>query len=538
MTEQGKRVGEEVKAKVRQKDSNGKDSIDKNSVGKVWLCGAGPGDVSLLTLKTAQLLEEADVIVYDALLSAEILCRIPPGKENIHVGKRSGNHAVPQEEINRILVREAKKGKKVLRLKGGDPFVFGRGGEELELLKEEGIPFEVVPGVTSCTAVPAYAGIPVTHRDYTSSFHVITGHARKDGSLHIDFEALARLNGTLIFLMGMARLSWIAEGLLKAGMAKETPAAVLENGTNAGQKKVVASLADISRRAKEEGIGTPAIIVVGKVCALSETFSWAEKRSLGGRLFLTTRPIQNSSAFASRLRRLGAQVIEMPSIETEEIRPNPVLDETLQKIGREKSEEWLVFTSPIGVSVFFEGLKERKIDVRALYRRPAQIKVAAIGSATANALKEHGLFADLVPQTYSAKELGNELASQAGGGSHVTILRAKEGSPLLLPPLLEAGLTVSDIALYETHTVTDQPWKEKIADLLASGAIDGVTFTSASTVRGFVRAMEGLDFTTIEALCIGEQTKAEAQKYHMRISVAPQASMDGMETMILEKYGI
>ena len=214
----------------------------KREKGKVWLAGAGPGDETLLTLKTAELIEQADVIVYDALISAEILSRIPADKETIDVGKHAGNHPVPQEEISRILVREAEKGKNVLRLKGGDPFVFGRGGEELEQLVQAGIPFEVVPGITSSVAVPAYAGIPVTHRDYTSSFHVITGHAKKDGTLHIDFESLVKLDGTLVFLMGVSSMEMILNGLMDAGMDPDMPAAVLERGTTARQRRVTATV--------------------------------------------------------------------------------------------------------------------------------------------------------------------------------------------------------------------------------------------------------------------------------------------------------
>lgn len=221
--------------------------------GKVWLAGAGPGDAGLLTVKTKQLLCESDVIVYDALVSEEVLCQIPDHVERIYVGKRSGHHPVPQEEINAILLREAQKGKRVLRLKGGDPFVFGRGGEELELLAAHQIPYEIVPGVTSASAVPAYAGIPVTHRDYTSSFHVITGHPRKGQALQIDFDALVRLNGTLIFLMGITAMESICRGLLDAGMEPDMPAAVLERGTTAAQRSVVSDVKHLPAEAKKRG---------------------------------------------------------------------------------------------------------------------------------------------------------------------------------------------------------------------------------------------------------------------------------------------
>ena len=233
------------------------DGVMKENIGKVWLAGAGPGDAGLLTVKAAHLIESADVIVYDALISTELLSRIPQDAETIYVGKHSGNHPVPQHEINQILVREAKKGKKVLRLKGGDPFVFGRGGEELETLVSEQIPFEVVPGITSSVAVPAYAGIPVTHRDYTSSFHVITGHARKDGTLSIDFDSLVRLNGTLVFLMSVSSMEKILKGLTDAGMDPDMPAAVLERGTTARQRRVTATVGTLKAESDRAGISHP-----------------------------------------------------------------------------------------------------------------------------------------------------------------------------------------------------------------------------------------------------------------------------------------
>ena len=504
--------------------------------GKVWLAGAGPGDEGLLTLKTAELMKTADVIVYDALISPEILSRIPTEKETIYVGKHSGNHPVPQEEINQILVREAKKGKRVLRLKGGDPFVFGRGGEELELLLKEGIPFEVVPGITSSVAVPAYAGIPVTHRDYTSSFHVITGHARKDGKLSIDFDSLVKLNGTLVFLMSVVSMEKILQGLLDAGMDPETPAAVLERGTTAKQRRVTATVRTLKEKSDQAGIGTPAIIVVGKVCALAEELHWAEDRILGGRRFLLTRPRQNISSLAGRLRSLGAQVIEMPAIRTEPVSPNPLLKESLERFREREGEKWLVFTSPVGVMVFFEQLVEMKMDLRDLFGGAGTVKAAAIGSATAAALAAHGVFPDLVPRAYSAGDLGKGLAEKAASGSHILIARAEQGSEELIPPLTGAGLTVEDIPLYRTVCEVNSLLKERIREMLGNGEIDGVTFTSGSTVRGFTQAMGEMDLSNVSAVCIGEQTAREAEKYGMRIEISGEASMDAMVEKLAELY--
>ena len=510
---------------------------EKERKGKVWLAGAGPGDASLLTLKAARLIEKADVIVYDALISAETLSRIPENKEVIYVGKHAGDHPVPQEEINRILVREAEKGKQVLRLKGGDPFVFGRGGEELELLIRKGIPFEIVPGVTSAAAVPAYAGIPVTHRDYASSFHVITGHARKGGRVDLDFPALVRLKGTLVFLMGLSAMRFLLNGLTEAGMDPDTPAAVLENGTCAGQRRVTATVGTLKEASDRAGIKTPAIIVVGKVCALSSQMHWAEERVFGGRQFLVTRPRQSSSSLAERLRDLGAQVIEMPAIRTEPICPNRRLREALETFGTHADQEWLVFTSPAGADLFFDQLMELGMDLRSLFARGAEVRIAAIGSGTAAALRKRGLIPDLVPRVYSAAALGEALAETAAEGSRITVARAEKGSEELLPPLLRAGLDVDDIPLYRTLYETHPLLKDRIRELLEQGRIDAVTFTSASTVRGFTGALECADYTGIRAVCIGEQTAAEAAKYGMQIQVSDQASMDAMVRKIVELFG-
>lgn len=519
----------------------------KDYKGKVWLAGAGPGDETLLTLKTAELIERADVIVYDALISAEILSRIPSDKETINVGKHAGNHPVPQEEISRILVREAEKGKDVLRLKGGDPFVFGRGGEELEQLLQAGIPFEVVPGITSSVAVPAYAGIPVTHRDYTSSFHVITGHARKDGTLHIDFESLVKLDGTLAFLMGVSSMEMILNGLLEAGMDPDMPAAVLERGTTADQRRVTATVGTLKEAANRAGIGTPAIILVGKVCALADQLHWAEDRILGGRRFLLTRPRQNMSVLAERLRELGAQVIEMPAIRTESISPNVTLRDALGRFQSKEGERWLVFTSPIGVSVFFDQLAELKLDIRDVLCGRTRVRIGAIGSATGKALASRGLFPDLVPEVYNAGELGKSLAHTAAPGSHVLIARAEKGSEELIPPLQEAGLEAEDVPLYRTCYETHPFLRDRICTMLRREEIDGVTFTSASTVHGLVRTLEkteggnsekeAFNPVQIRALCIGRQTAQAAEGYGMRTVTAREASIDALVEMIVEIYG-
>lgn len=508
--------------------------------GKVWLAGAGPGDAGLLTIKTKELIEQADVIVYDALISTEIMSLIPSEKECIYVGKRSGNHAVPQEGINQILLEQAQAGKAVLRLKGGDPFVFGRGGEELELLVEHNIPFEVVPGITSAVAVAAYAGIPITHRDFTSSFHVITGHARKDGVSRINYEALVKLNGTLVFLMGIFSMPDICKGLLEAGMRPDMPAAVLERGTTSRQRNIVSDVAHLVEVSEEAQVQTPAIILVGEVCALEKEFAWTTKRSLGGRQFLITRPKQNASELARRLRACGAQVLEVPAISTKPIENNEALKAVLESnviLDGKTSERWLVFSSPIGVRTFFEQLPVLGMDVRSLMRNGVELKVAAIGSATKKELAHYGLCADVTPKVFNAKHLGEAIAAEAKPDSEIIIVRAKEGSKELIPPLEAAGLKVSDIATYETIYEVNEVLCEEVKAAFSRNEIDAVTFTSASTVRGFVNAIKDMDYTSVKAVCIGEQTAAKAQKYGMQILVSKEASMDSMMELLEEQFG-
>ncbi|MCI8637801.1 MAG: uroporphyrinogen-III C-methyltransferase [Coprococcus sp.] len=503
--------------------------------GKVWIAGAGCGDAGLLAVKTKEMIEQAEVIVYDALVSVEVLSQIPADKEMIYVGKRMDHHPVPQKEINEILVRKAKGGKKVLRLKGGDPFIFGRGGEEAEALKEAGVPFEVIPGITSVSAVPAYAGIPLTHRDYVSSFHVVTGHPSRDGMSRIDFHALVRQGGTLVFLMGRTALGDICRGLIEAGMDPETPAAIVERGTQARQRSVVSTVAELEKKAKEAKVGTPSLILVGEVCRMSKCLGWKEERTLDGKQVIVTRPKERGGSLAALLRSEGAQVIEFPSIRIKEIEPNKALEEAVEQLGKRPPEEWLVFTSAIGAEVFFGWLKKKELDVRDLFRRPARIRIAAIGKGTAEKLLQYGIFADLVPKVYCAAELGKALAKRAQEGSHVTVVRAKDGSKELLPPLEKKGIPVEDIPLYETVYQDDGPLSHHVRELLEQAEIDAVLFTSGSTVRGFVRAAGEEAVRGICAVCIGTQTAQEAEKYGMHPVVSPEASIASLaETVIKE----
>lgn len=483
--------------------------------GNVILVGAGPGDAGLLTLRGKAAIEAADVVVYDALVGDAILALVPKTARCINVGKRSHNHTKTQDQINQILLEEAQAGHTVVRLKGGDPFLFGRGGEELELLSDHGIPFEIVPGITSAIAVPAYNGIPVTHRDFCSSVHVITAHKRQDQPLDLDFDALVRLKGTLVFLMGVTALQDICAGLLTAGMAAETPAAVLHRGTSSLQKRVVSTLQSLPADAK--AMEAPSIIVVGPVCGLSERFAWAEKRPLFGQKYLVTRPRERASGLSQQLRALGAEVVELPTIEIQPLAPT-ALQVALSRLDRYR---WLVLTSPSGVRVFWEALRAAHLDVRAL----AGLKIAALGAGTGAALEDRGIVADLIPPTYDAQHLGKALAAHLSPGDGVLIARAKEGSAQLIEELQTvSGLVIDDIATYDT-VYAESPILEP--EILPNGNVWAV-FTSASTVRGFRAAAKGADLTGVKALCIGKQTEAQAAQYGMNTHTAQQATVESL----------
>ena len=489
-------------------------------MGSVILVGAGPGDPGLLTQKGRQAIENAQVVVYDRLVSPAILSLIPKDAEKINVGKESSNHLVPQEEINRILLRKAQEDKRVVRLKGGDPFLFGRGGEELELLEAAGIPFQVVPGVTSALSVPAYAGIPVTHREFCSSVHIITGHARAGAELSIDFDALKRTGGTLVFLMGVTSLPKICKGLLDAGMAPDIPAAVIEKGTCPGQRKLISTLEKLPSEAEKAGVKSPAIIVVGKVCSLSNRFDWFDCLSLKGKTVVVTRPEDRSGTLTQRLRELGAEVVDYPCIRTVAREENPELEEAIGNLSRYRC---LVFTSPAGPEIFFRRLRAAGRDARAL----SGLTLAAIGPKTAKALEKHGVTADLVPETYDSDHLAKALEAVEGP---VLLCRASRGSAAL-PEMLESkGIPFADVPIYDTVYTAPDP--QKVDALLGEKLL--VTFTSASTVRGFVESLPGRDLKNVIGCCIGKQTEAEAKKYGLTTVVSQEATMESLMKTIKE----
>ena len=491
--------------------------------GKVWLVGAGPGDIGLFTLKGLKVLEQADVVVYDSLVGQGVLSRIPAEAKLINVGKRASHHIMRQEDINQVLLEEAQKGHRVVRLKGGDPFLFGRGGEELELLEENGIAYEVVPGVTSSIAVPAYNGVPVTHRDFCSSVHIITGHKRAGKEYDIDFHALVDTKGTLVFLMGVSALPDICAGLMNAGMDKNMPAAILQKGTTAGQKRIVATVSTLEEEVKRQGIETPAIIVVGKVCTLAEKFGWYEELPLAGWKVLVTRPKELISRTADKLREKGAEVLELPAIRTVPMEDQNLLHEAFARL---ETYQWLVFTSPTGVRVFFEELIRYGKDIRAM----RNIRLAVIGEGTKKALKERGLLADFVPSVYDGDTLGKELAEILSGDEKILIPRAEKGNEKLTAFLTEAGASVSDIPTYQTVYEASQLIDEKKE--FENGEISCAVFTSASTVKGFAEGTKGLDYSKVKAACIGKQTKAAAESFGMKAYMAEKATIDSLVKLV------
>lgn len=503
--------------------------------GKVWLVGAGPSDPGLLTLKGKAVLAQAQVVVYDALVGSGVLSMIPETAEHIYVGKRAGNHAMTQDEINQLLVQKAKEGKRVVRLKGGDPFLFGRGGEELLALREKGIEYEVVPGVSSALAVPAYNGIPVTDRNCASSVHIITGHKRADEPLELPFEAYVKTQGTLVFLMGLSALPDIVHGLLSAKMDPRTPAAVLEKGTTAGQRRVCTALAELEEAVDAAHLHTPAIIVVGAVAALGEQLAWYEKLPLFGRRFVLTRPKERMDALAEQLRTRGAEVIELPVIET---RPLPVsgkIQAEFEKLSK-KEYDCLVFTSPAGVHTFFQMLCDSGRDVRVL----GGMTLAVIGEGTKSALREYGLLADLMPEVYDGTSLGTLLGECLPDGSRVLIPRSEIGNPKLISCMVERAkafgktISVTDLAVYET--LTKQNEMIPTEQLFEKDRIDGVFFTSASTVRAFLQTNPKVDPTRIHALCIGEMTAEAAREAGMIVHVAQKAAIDGLIELAEKLY--
>ncbi|MEA2360963.1 MAG: uroporphyrinogen methyltransferase / synthase [Thermoleophilaceae bacterium] len=479
----------------------------------MYLVGAGPGDPGLMTRRSLELIAAADVVLYDRLIPPGALDGARPDAELRYVGKEPGKPAVEQEQINDLLVELGRAGRRVVRLKGGDPFVFGRGGEEAEALAAAGVRFEVVPGVTAGVAAPAYAGIPVTHRDAASAVAFVTGHEdpSKDGSV-LDWEALARFPGTLVFYMGIKNLPLIADRLTGAGRDAAQPVAVVARGTLPGQRTVAGTLADIAERAAEAGVRPPAITVVGPVAELRETLAWLERRPLHGEVVAVTRARAQASELAGRLRELGAEVVETPAIRIE---PLSV------ELPAPSDHSLICFTSPNGVRLYFDALPG---DARSL----AGTRVAAIGPGTAAALRDRGVEADVVPERFVAEGLLEALAGDSLQGQRVLVARAAEARDALPDGLRERGAVVDIVALYRT---TAEPLGEAQRESLKGATY--VTFTSSSTVRFF---LEGAGAVPDDAriVSIGPVTSSTLREHGLEPDVeAERHDIDGLVAALI-----
>jgi uroporphyrinogen III methyltransferase/synthase len=448
-----------------------------NSAGKVYLVGAGPGDPGLITVKGLWCIEKADVIIYDYLASPSLLKHASPKAEKIYVGKKGGDHTLPQDQINRLIVEKAQSGLTITRLKGGDPFIFGRGGEEAEELIAAGIAFEIVPGVTSAVAAPAYAGIPLTHRDYTSTLAFVTGHEdpnKSESTIH--WPSLAKGIGTLVFFMGVKNLPNITRELMNNGMPGHTPVAVVRWGTTPRQISLTGTLEDISQKVEQAGLKAPAIIVVGEVVKLREKMQWFETRPLMGKRIVVTRSREQASDLVMRLSDMGAECLECPTIEIRPPADWSLLDRAIESLS---AYDWLVFTSVNGVQFFFDRLFEKGKDVRALH----QVHTAAIGPATARRLLDFGLKSDIVPKTFRAESVVEAFEAVPLQGKKILLPRAAEARPILPVELSRMGAVVDEIPVYETHQARDSG--DMLMQALKSREVDMVTFTSSSTVKNF-----------------------------------------------------
>jgi uroporphyrinogen III methyltransferase / synthase len=488
------------------------------SIGKVYLIGAGPGDPGLITVKGLECVKKADVIIYDYLANERLLDHRRPDAELVYVGKQGGKHTLPQDEINTLIVRKAKEGKIVARLKGGDPFIFGRGGEEAEELFDDGIPFEIVPGVTAATAVPTYAGIPLTHRDYTASVAFITGHEdpTKEAS-KVHWDRIATGIGTLVFFMGMKNLQNIVDNLVSHGRSPDTPVALIQWGTRTDQRVVTGSLADIVLKVKDAKLGPPAIIVVGEVVRLREKLNWYESKPLFGKRIIVTRSRGQASVFAEMLIDRGATTIEFPTID---VVPPASWDELDSAIGMIEQFNWIIFTSANAVRFFMERLRGLGKDLRVL----KGVNLCTVGPKTAEALETWGLRADLVPAEFKAEGVLAALGGLKVKGQKFLIPRAKVARELIPVKLTELGADVTVATAYENvKPVADL---ERVKKLLEDKKISVVTFTSSSTVHNFVEILGQKEYKTLLAgvivACIGPVTAKTAEEYGMRTDVMPK----------------
>jgi len=500
------------------------------SPGCVYLVGAGPGDPGLLTLRGREVLASADVVIYDHLVPTRLLDYAPASAELIYAGKQAGRHTLSQDQINRLLVEHARKGRSVVRLKGGDPFVFGRGGEEASALAEAGVSFQVVPGVTAAVAAAACAGIPLTHRGLAGAVGFLTGHETpaKAGS-DINYEALAAFGGTLAFYMPVGNLEAICAKLQAGGLDGATPAAAIRWGATPAQRVLTGTVATLGAKARSAGLEAPAILLIGMVVALRERLKWFERRPLFARRVVVTRAKAQAGEMADKLRRLGAETIEIPAIRiTKPADPAP-LDQAVRELA---GFDWVVFTSVNGVEGFFAALHRAGLDSRAL----AASKLAAIGPATAAALEQFGLKADLQPETYTSDETAKALqAADDLHGKSILLPRANIAPPDLAEALSRCGAAVRSVVAY--RTVPEDVDAQAVTKLL-EGGVHWITFTSASTVRNFFAAVpaDTVRSDEVRLASIGPATSAALGEVGLTPAVEPEThTVDGLIDAMVEK---
>lgn len=495
--------------------------------GKVYLVGAGPGDYKLMTLKGMACIKEADVIVYDRLANADYLKEKKEGCELIYVGKASSAHTLTQDEINAVIVRKAKEGQIVTRLKGGDPYVFGRGGEEGEYLFEQGIPFEVVPGITSAIGGLCYAGIPITHRDYASSFHVITGHLKNEED-ELNWKALAGVKGTLVFLMGVASLKFISENLMKEGKAKTTPVALISWATRHNQRVITGTLEDINEKALEKEVKPPTLIVIGEVVELRDKLNFFESQPFFGKKVVVTRAREQSSILSEKINDLGGSVIELPVIKIEERKHDSEIDACIKNL---KIYNYCIFTSQNTVKFFFKKLKEKGLDTRSL----GHMKICAVGPGTVSALREKGIEPDEVPKRAVGEEIYALLRDKLSKEDYILLPKSAIARDYLAEKLGQI-CKVKTIKLYDT--LTEEIDQSFMAKLLEPGEIDYITFTSSSTVKNFVNGI-GEDYRgaldPIKLISIGPITSQTMMEYGLKVyQQAKEHTIEGLVNCMIE----
>lgn len=497
-------------------------------VGKVYLVGAGPGDPGLITVKGLKLLKACDAVIYDRLVSERLLDQVKEGCERIYVGKTVGSHEYKQEVINQIIIDKALTYPVVVRLKGGDPFVFGRGGEEVIALREQGIPYEVVPGVTSAVAAATYAGVPVTHRGYSQSLHVITGHtAEGDTDIAEDLRTFARSSGTLVILMGLGNLDRITKELLEYGKSADTPVLVVQSGTTKDQKEVRGTLTDIAHKVKEAGLRAPAAIIIGETAALDMKATIVYP--LSGVKVGITGTKELTDKLTEQLEELGARTELINSLFINELEDRP---EFIQALSRIEQYQWVVFTSTYAVRLFFKALQRLRIDRRRL----AYIKFAVVGTGTGETLLRHGYVADLVPEQYTGVCLAERLSAIVSRGERLLIPRARQGSESLIEVLKKNHLDYDEFKIYDVtgDLFNPEEWKQRMMQL------DYITFASPSGAEGLFQEWE-IDlkelFVRTRVVCIGEATEKSLRSYGYENSlVAPEASVGGLVRKILEDW--